>query len=156
MDAEHFPTESYLDAAVRLLKVIKYYDTNYTYEKRLRNLKYVYSKAALHFAQPKQQSLITASSARLQFQLQSIAPMIIYAWARVNPEVMADLTIHYTYALLLDDSENDPEPKTKFFCQDLLAGRSQRDPWWQMVNDELPTLLGHYGPYCGLKLLEVL
>jgi hypothetical protein len=60
LGTEDFPTEFYLDAVVRFLKVMKYDDKNYTHEERVRNLHYAYTKAARHFSQPKQQQLIQA------------------------------------------------------------------------------------------------
>ncbi|KAI1880216.1 hypothetical protein JX265_001837 [Neoarthrinium moseri] len=154
MEAGDFPTDCYLDAVVRFLRIIKYNDDNYTHEERVRNLHYAYTKAAMHFSQPKQQALIKASPRRLQASLQTIVAMVVYAWVRVDPEVMADLSIHYTYMLVLDDSQDDPDATMKSFYEDLLAGRPQQHPWWQMVNEQFPTVLSHYGPYCGLNLVR--
>ena len=154
MSSDEFPTECYLDAVVRFLKVMKYDDNNYTQEERTRNLHYAYTKAANHFAQPKQQELIKASPKRLQASLQTIVAMVVYAWVRVDPEVMADLSIHYTYMLLLDDSKDEPDKTMETFYNDLLAGRPQKNHWWQMVNEQFPTLLEHYGPYCKLNLIR--
>lgn len=151
---EEFPTDFYLDAVVRFLKVINYDDKNYTHEERVRNLHYAYTKAARHFSQPKQQQLIKAKPKRLQASLQTIVAMVVYAWVCVDPEIMADLTIHYTYMLLLDDSDDHPEKTMETFYDDLLAGRPQQHPWWQMVNEQFPTLLQHYGPYCKLNLIR--
>ncbi|KAK1492451.1 trichodiene synthase [Colletotrichum tamarilloi] len=154
MDTASFPTDCYLDAVVSFLSIINYNDTNYTHQERVRNLHYAYAKAAKHFAQPTQQRLIKASPRRLQASLQTIVAMVVYAWVRVDPEVMADLSIHYTYMLVLDDSQDDPDATMQSFYQDLLAGKPQRHPWWQMVNAQFPTVLSHYGPYCGLNLVR--
>ncbi|KAL0764982.1 hypothetical protein CaCOL14_012241 [Colletotrichum acutatum] len=144
MDTASFPTDCYLDAVVSFLSIINYNDTNYTHQDRVRNLHYAYAKAAKHFAQPTQQRLIKASPRRLQASLQTIVAMVVYAWVRVDPEVMADLSIHYTYMLVLDDSQDDPDATMQSFYQDLLAGKPQRHPWWQMVNAQFPTVLSHY------------
>lgn len=154
MAEKAFPTECYLETIVRFLDTISYNDTNYTHEERVRNLQYAYSKAAEHFAQPVQQRLIKASAKRLQASLQTIVAMVVYSWVRVSPEVMADLSIHYTYMLILDDSKDDPEVKMKTFYKDLLEGRPQQHPWWRMVNDQFPTVLRHYGPFCSLNLVR--
>ncbi|KAH6622421.1 trichodiene synthase [Boeremia exigua] len=154
LGTDDFPTDFYLDAVVRFLKVMKYDDNNYTHEERVHNLHYAYAKAARHFAQPKQQQLIKAHPKRLQASLQTIVAMVVYAWVRVDCEVMADLSIHYTYMLLLDDSDDHPEKTMDTFYDDLLAGRPQQHSWWQMVNEQFPTLLQHYGPYCKLNLVR--
>ena len=154
MAEKTFPTQRYLENMARFLDTIRYNDTNYTHEERVRNLKYVYSKAAKHFAQPVQQRLIEASAKRVQATVQTIVAMVVYCLVRVSPEVMADLSIHYTYLFLLDDSEDDPEVSMKTFCKDLLEGRPQQHPWWQMVNDQFPAVLRHYGPFCSLNLVR--
>ena len=154
MTEKTFPAECYLDTMVRFLDTISYNDTNYTHEERVRNLHYAYSKTAEHFAQPVQQRLIKASPKRLQASLQTIVAMVVYSWVRVSPEVMADLSIHYTYMLILDDSKDAPEPSMKTFYQDLLEGRPQQHPWWRMVNDLFPAVLRHYGPFCSLNLVR--
>ena len=149
-----FPTVCYLETMVRFLDTISYNDTNYTHEERVRNLHYAYYKAAEHFAQPVQQRLIKASPKRLQASLQTIVAMVVYSWVKVSPEVMADLSIHYTYMLILDDSKDDPEVNMKTFYTDFLEGRRQKHPWWRMVNDQFPSVLRHYGPFCSLNLVR--
>ena len=154
MAEKTFPTERYLEVMVRFLDTIRYNDTNFTHEDRVRSLHYAYSKAAEHFAQPLQQRQITAGAARLQASLQTITVMVVYSLARVSPEVMADLTTHYTYMLLLDDGTDDPDASMKTFYNDLLEGRPQKNPWWRMVNDQFPAVLRHYGPFCSLNLVR--
>lgn len=154
MESAKFPTEHYLDVVVRFLNIIKYNDTNYTREERIRHLNHVYQKTARHFCQLKQQRLLKISDARLQFTLQCTAAMVVYGWARVGLEVMGDLSIHYAYMIILDDTGDDPEPSMDSFYTDLLAGRPQKHPWWQLINDEFPVLLAHYGPYCGLNMVR--
>lgn len=154
MTEKAFPIECYLETMVRFLDTINYHDTNYTYEERVNNLHYAYSKTAAHFAQPLQQSTLKVSPKRLQASLQTIVAMVVYSWAKVSPEVMADLSIHYTYMLILDDSTDDPDATMKSFYNDLLQGRPQAHPWWRLVNDQFPTVLKHYGPFCSLNLVR--
>ncbi|KAL2202444.1 trichodiene synthase [Sarocladium strictum] len=154
MADRQFPTESYIQALTRFLDIVNYNDTNFTPEERIRTLHYAYTKAAAHFAQPFQQKHIKASPKRLQASLQTIVAMATHCWAKASPEVIADLTIHYTYMIVLDDSKDDPETTMKTWCEDLLAGRPQKHPWWQLVNSQLPTLLSHYGPYCALNIVR--
>lgn len=154
MANQEFPTDYYIKALTRFLDTIDYNDTNFTHEERVRNLHYAYSKAAAHFAQPVQQKHIKASPRRLQGSLQTIVAMVVYSWAKASPDVMADLSIHYTYMLVLDDSTDDPEVSMESFYGDLLAGRPQKHPWWRMVNDQFPTVLKHYGPFCALNMVR--
>jgi trichodiene synthase len=154
MADRQFPAESYIQVLTQFLDIINYNDTNYTPEQRIHILHYAYTKAAAHFAQPLQQTHIKASEKRLQASLQTIVAMVVYSWAKASPEVLADLSILYTYMLVLDDSKDDPEAAMETWCEDLLAGRPQKHPWWQMVNGELPTVLSHYGPFCALNMVR--
>lgn len=111
MEDAPFPTESYLDPMVRFLDITKHEATNYTREQRVRNLHYAYSKAAAHFAEPKQQQDMKASPKRLQATLQSNVGLAVYSNPKVLPELMVELSIHFTYKLILNDSiSDDPTP----------------------------------------------
>ncbi|KAJ4128948.1 Trichodiene synthase [Fusarium equiseti] len=125
---ENFPTDYFLNTTVRLLEYIKYRDSNYTREERIENLHYAYTKAAHHFAQPRQQQLLKVDPKRLQASLQTIVGMVVYSWAKVSKELTADLSIHYTYTLVLDDSKDDPHPTMENYFDDLQAGREQAHP----------------------------
>lgn len=152
---ENFPTDFYLDVVVRFLKIMKYDDKNYcTREERVRNLHYVYTKTAQHFAQPKQQKLIKARPKALQAGIQTVVAMVVSCWPRMDPDNMAELAIHFNYTLLLDDSTDQPEKTMETFYNDLVAGRPQQHSWWQMVNESLPLLLQYYGPYCQLNIVR--
>jgi trichodiene synthase len=152
--SQQFPTQCYLDTMVRFLDTIEYHDLNYTHAVRVENLHYTYSKAAAHFAQPLQQETIKISPKKLQASLQSIVAMVVYSWVKVSKEVMADLSIHYTYMLILDDSTDDPDATMKTFTTDLLEGRPQQHYWWRLVNAQFPSLVRHYGPFCSLNLMR--
>nr|2PS6_A Chain A, Trichodiene synthase [Fusarium sporotrichioides]2PS6_B Chain B, Trichodiene synthase [Fusarium sporotrichioides] len=151
---ENFPTEYFLNTTVRLLEYIRYRDSNYTREERIENLHYAYNKAAHHFAQPRQQQLLKVDPKRLQASLQTIVGMVVYSWAKVSKECMADLSIHYTYTLVLDDSKDDPYPTMVNYFDDLQAGREQAHPWWALVNEHFPNVLRHFGPFCSLNLIR--
>ena len=154
MNGQAFPTHYYLDTLVRLLDTVKYQDNNYSHDERVKNLHYAYSKAAKHFAQPEQQDTLKVNPKRLQASLQTIVGMVVYSWTKVSPEVMADLSIHYTYTLVLDDTTNDPRPEMASFFEDLVQGRRQKHPWWRLVNDHFPNVLNHYGSFCALNLIR--
>lgn len=154
MASDTFPLDYYLGTLVRILDTVNYNDENYTHDERVANLKYAYSKAAKHFAQPHVQETLNVSPKRLAAALQTIVGMVVYAWVNVSQELMADLSIHYTYTLLLDDSKDKPAPTMQSWYQDLLRGREQQHGWWRLVNDHFPKLLNHYGPYCQMNLVR--
>lgn len=151
---QEFPVDNFLGAAVRLLEYIEYRDSNYSREERIENLRYAYEKAAHHFAQERQQSLLKADPKRLQASLQTIVGMVVYSWTKVSKELMADLSIHYTYTLVLDDSQDDPYPQMLTYFDDLQSGREQKHPWWVLVNEHFPNVLRHFGPFCSLNLIR--
>jgi trichodiene synthase len=149
-----FPTEYFLGTAVRLLENVKYRDSNYTREERIENLRYAYNKAAAHFSQERQQRILKTNPKRLEASLRTIVGMVVYSWTKVSKELMADLSIHYTYTLILDDSEDDPHPQMLNFFDDLQSGRQQEHPWWMLVNEHFPNVLRHFGPFCSLNLIR--
>ncbi|KAJ5273266.1 nonribosomal peptide synthase [Penicillium angulare] len=155
MSSEQFPTDFYIDSVVRFLDTVKFNDTNHTAEERIAKLRYAYTKAATHFSHPDRQKRIKTIPEHLQACLQSIVAMVVYSWATASEEVMADLSIHYTYIIVLDDIHSDPAEFMESFNCDLIAGMPQRHPWWQIVNEHFPQVLRHYGPYCGLNMVRL-
>lgn len=151
---DDFPLDFYVRSIVRFLDIIEYEDNNFTPEERIRVLHYAYNKTARHFAQPEQQRHVKARPEKLQASLQTIVAMVVYSWATASDEVMADLSIHYTYMLVLDDSIDDPTESMKTFYDNVLAGKPQDHPWWRMVNEQFPQVLSHFGPFCGLNLIR--
>ncbi|KAI9902301.1 hypothetical protein N3K66_001653 [Trichothecium roseum] len=154
MSGQEFPFEYFLGTAVRLLEEIQYRDSNYTREERIENLHYAYTKAVNHFAQPHVQEILKPDPKKLQASLSTIVGMVVYGWVKVSKELMADLSIHYTYTLILDDSEDDPYTNMLTYYDDLQSGREQKHPWWKLVNDHFPNVLRHFGPFCSLNLIR--
>lgn len=147
-----FPRDTFVHTVVQLLDTIQHQDTNYTHEERVRNLSYAYNEAARHFAQPHVRDSLHVKPKKLQAALQTITGMVVYCWVKASPELMAALTIHYTYTLILDDDEDDPYPTMENFFDDMVGGKEQKHPWWRLVNDHFPNVLKHYGPFCSLNI----
>ncbi|KAJ5922880.1 hypothetical protein N7516_010583 [Penicillium verrucosum] len=81
--------------------------------------------------------------------------MVVYSWSTAPEKVMVDLSIHYTYMLILGDShDDDPTESMKAFYNTIMASLPQEHPWWQMVNNHLPQVLWHYGPYSGMNTIS--
>nr|UWK20113.1 trichodiene synthase [Trichoderma decipiens] len=151
---DQFPRATYLDNMVRLLDTVSYNDENFSDEDRAECLKYAYGKAAEHFAQPHVQNILKAPPKRLAAAVKTIVGMCVFSWCLVSKEVMADLSIFYTYAILLDDTIEDPYDGMSSWYGDLLNARPQAHGWWRLLNDFLPTLLRHYGGYCQITIVR--
>ena len=156
VDMKHqaFPFDTYVNGLTQVLDTIKHRDNNYDRHERVNNLRYVYSKATEHFAQPLQQDTLQIDSKTLEAFLQTVTVMIVYCWAKVSPEIMAVVAIHFTYGIILDDSINDPHSTMALFFQDLTHGRQQNDPWWRLMIDHLPRVLSHYGSFCMFNIIR--
>lgn len=151
---EQFPRATYLEAMVRLLDTVSYKDENFSVEERVNCLKYCYAKASEHFAQLHIQKTLKVPPKRLDAALKTIVSMCVYSWCRVSQEVMADLSIHYTYTLLLDDSREEPAEAMVTWYEDLLYAKPQAHGWWRLVNDFIPNVLRHYGGYCQMNIVR--
>ncbi|KAM0452054.1 hypothetical protein ACHAPV_009678 [Trichoderma viride] len=151
---EQFPRATYLEAMVRLLDTVSYKDENFSVEERVNCLKYCYAKASEHFAQPHVHRTLKVPPKRLDAALKTIVSMCVYSWCRVSQEVMADLSIHYTYTLLLDDSREEPADAMVTWYEDLLNAKPQAHGWWRLVNDFIPNVLRHYGGYCQMNIVR--
>lgn len=149
-----FPLDHYLEVMVRLLEAVRYQDVNHTNDKRRDMMHYVYTKTAEHFSSPSLQRTIQAEPSVLQAAINTIVPMVVYCWAKVTIEQMADLSIQFTLFLLLDDSMDDRNDSMESFFLDLVENRTQRNAWWRLFNDRFPALLRHYGPFCSLSLFR--
>ncbi|KAK6450105.1 trichodiene synthase [Trichoderma asperellum] len=151
---EHFPRTTYMEAMVRLLDTMSYNDENFTDAQRVKCLKYCYAKAAEHFAQLHIQEALKVPPKQLDAALKTIVGMCVYSWCRVSQELMADLSIYYTYALLLDDSREEPADTMVTWYGDLLNAKPQAHGWWRLVNDFIPNVLRHYGGYCQMTIVR--
>lgn len=128
---EPFPSEHYLEVMVRLLDAVRYRDVNHTQEERREMLHYVYTKAAEHFSLPSIQRAVKIKPIVLQAAINTIVPMVVYCWAKVTIEQMVDLSIQFTFKLLLDDSlADDRGAGMESFFKDLVENRPQRNAWW--------------------------
>ena len=152
MNAQGFPRDYFVSAMVQLLDTIQHKDTNFTHEERVDRLRHVYLEASQHFAQPHVYKALKVSPKKLEAGLRTIALLIVDCWVRCSKEVMAALTIYFTYILVADDTEEDPAPKMETFVEDLTAGRTQKHPWMKLMNDFMPRLLKYYGPYSKLNI----
>nr|UWK20044.1 trichodiene synthase [Trichoderma gamsii] len=151
---EQFPRATYLQAMVHLLDTVSYKDENFADEERVSYLKNCYATAAEHFAQPHVQQALKVPPKRLDAALKTIVGMCVYSWCRVSQDVMADLSIHYTYTLLLDDSREEPADTMVTWYEDLLNAKPQAHSWWRLVNDFIPNVLRHYGGYCQMNIVR--
>ncbi|KAL5093615.1 Trichodiene synthase [Trichoderma cf. simile WF8] len=151
---QQFPWATYLETLVRLLDTVRYNDENFTDDERASYLKYAYSKAAEHFAQPHVQETLKVPPKRMAAGLKTIVRLVVYSWSHVSKELMADLTIFYTYTLLLDDSIEQPAGSMTNWYGDLLSARPQAHGWWRLVNDFIPNVLRHYGGYCQMNIVR--
>ena len=156
MDDQTFPIDNYINNLVRLLDTIKYRDNNYDRQKRVQNLHYIYSEAAKHFAQPLQLETMQVTPKELDAGLRTVAAMTVGCYPKISPEAMVPVTIIYTYIVLFDNSFNDPHPEMASFFEDLMHGRQQKHPFWQLVNGYLPKLLSHYGSFCAFNIIRSL
>ncbi|KAF7370121.1 Trichodiene synthase [Mycena sanguinolenta] len=119
MSGKEFPTQYFLGILVHLLDTVQHKNVSYMHEGWVKNLSYAYAQAAKHFVQLHVlEGLRNVKPKKLEAALQTITGMVVYCW------LMASLTIHYTYTLLLDDSDGDPEPMMRNFFGDMMAGRS--------------------------------
>nr|UWK20160.1 trichodiene synthase [Trichoderma cf. fertile] len=151
---EQFPRATYLETMVRLLDTVSYNDENFTNEERVECLKYAYAKVTEHFSQSHIQETLKVPRKQMAAGIKTIVCLCVYSWCRVSKEVMADLSIHYTYTLLLDDSREDPAGSMATWYEDLLNARPQAHGWWRLVNDFLPNVLRHYGSYCQMNIVR--
>ena len=148
------PTEFYVSSLVQLLDLIEYKDENYAVEERVERMKTAYQATTVHFAQPHVKTAIDVSPRRLEACIRAIVGMVVCCWVRPNLELTGALTIFYTYFILLDDTKWDGHATMETFVADLVQGKEQRHPRWQLVNAQFPALLEHYGPFCGLNMFR--
>lgn len=80
--------------------------------------------------------------------------MVVYSYPKLPLDVRSDLCIYHTYTVILDDGEEEADGKMLNFCNDLVLGREQKHPWWRAVNQHLPQLLKHYGPFCSMNIFR--
>ncbi|KAH8198200.1 hypothetical protein TruAng_007627 [Truncatella angustata] len=152
LESRAFPKDYFVQAIVRLLDTIEHKDTNYTHHERVDRLRYTYAATATHFAQPQVYQALKFKHKKLEAGIRTIALLVVDCWVSCSKETMAALAIYFTYTLILDDSEEDPQQMTETFFKDLMVGRKQRHPWLRLMNEHLPNLLSHYGPYGSLNI----
>ncbi|KAF2136445.1 uncharacterized protein K452DRAFT_322438 [Aplosporella prunicola CBS 121167] len=139
MAGQPFPLKSYLSALNRFLDTIDYNDTNYTRPERVHHNKHVYIETARHFAQPGIQKTLGVSVKHLETMIRTIVLTATNGWPK---------------SLLDDSTDGDPHAQMASFYEDLVQGRTQRHPWWRLLNEQMPIVLQHYGSFCQLNLIR--
>lgn len=152
MDSPTFPKEYYVKSLVQLLDAIKYKDTNFPRDERVERLQYVYRQAADHFSQPRVHTELKFDPERLEAGIKTISLLVIDCCVALSKQEMADFTIYFTYTLSLDDAGPHLRQRVEIMMEDLAAGRQQKHPWLRLMNEHLPKLTSHYGPYCSLGI----
>ncbi|KAI9043113.1 trichodiene synthase [Aspergillus affinis] len=147
-----FPAKDFVGTIVRLMDTIQHNDDNYTHTERIWHLHYAYTQAAAHFAQPSVRYTLNVKPSEVQAALETITGMVVYCWVKASPDLMAALTIHFTYTLILDDSKDNPFLNMGSFFNDMVEGKPQQHPWWRLVNRQFPNVLDRYGPFCSLNI----
>lgn len=153
-DPAHRPAmmEPYVTSLIRMLSQMGYTDVSYSSKERELNLRHVYLKTTAHFVQPS--TRLGTDVKRMQAFIQTIVRMMVYSYPKLPLDVMSDLSIYYTYTVILDDCKQRTADTMQTFTVDLIHGSEQRHPWWQAVNEHLPSLLKHYGPFCSMTIFR--
>lgn len=147
-----FPIDYYLRSIVRILDIIKYNDHNFTSQERRDKLHYAYTKAAKHFAQPKQQCIVKDME-RIQFTVETSSKFVVYSYSKLSYEAAADFTTLVTYLILHDDWADDPSESLKNLFNNMQAGKPQDNVLLRLINEQtLPEFLGHYNSYCAFNI----
>ncbi|THW17596.1 hypothetical protein D6C89_07212 [Aureobasidium pullulans] len=144
--------EPYVTSLIRMLSQMGYTDINYSSEDRRLNLRHVYLKTIAHFTQSS--ACLGTDVKRMQAFIQTIVRMMVYSYPKLPLDVMSDLSVYYTYTVILDDCKQRTADTMQTFTVDLIHGSEQRNPWWQAVNQHLPSLLKHYSPFCSLTIFR--
>ncbi|KAL7917999.1 Trichodiene synthase [Trichoderma austrokoningii] len=152
IDSPAFPKDYFIKSLVQLLDAIDYKDTNFSRDERVDRLQYVYRQAADHFSQPCINAELRFNSKKLEAGIRTISLLVVDCWVALGKQEMADLTIYFTYTLILDDSGADPRQRAETVVEDMATGRKQKHPWLRLMNEHLPKLTSHYGPYCSLGI----
>lgn len=153
-EESQFPLDHYLSALVKLLDAINYRDDNFEHDDRVKHLRHVYCETAKHFSQPLQQQVLKVDPRNMAAVMRTSVLLVVYCWVKVPPKVMVAISIYFVYIVVLDDSNIDPGPNMASFSQDLLEGKQQKHPFWQLMNGHLSDFLQHYGGFCGLSILR--
>lgn len=155
MSDSTFPIDCYLASLVRLCDAIHYRDNNYEGDERVKKLRNVHLKTAQHFANPPQQELLRlmkVSSTRLAAALRTAVIVVAYSYPDVPLEPSIALGIYLTYCVFLDDAGEDLQPENTSFVEDLIGGKSQSHPWWQLMITHMPEFIKYYGDFCSLNI----
>ncbi|KAF4595177.1 trichodiene synthase [Ophiocordyceps camponoti-floridani] len=153
MSFEPFPVNDFKRIIVDVLDTIRYSDTNYdTREDRVSILRFVYSEAVKHFAQPQVRETLHKKVETIDKVLRSTACVIVCCSTRASSKLRTVLTIYFTYLIIFDDSQDDLRPSMQGLLEDMVTGRPQGYPWLKLVNDQFLQVMKYYGPFCSLGI----
>lgn len=140
----------------RFLDTIEYDDNNLTREERISGLREVHAKTADYFTQPlPREALEDIHPVRTPTVCHTISSLVVYCWPYVPRDVRADVTIWMSIINVLDDeTSSDPASNTPTLLTDMLAGRPPSYPFRKPMQAHLPTLLAHFGSFCGFKIVR--
>ena len=155
MEGDAFPINHYLESLALLLRSVNYEDNSYKRSERQSSLQHTYGEAAQYFVQQFQQGNLKMSLRRFEPMLTTIAGYVVYCYPQVPADVKTDLTIYFTLTVVLDDDTNDiSQLSMETFFEDLIQGKEQRHPWWNVMNKSLLNVVKHYGSFCAFNIIR--
>ncbi|TIA29602.1 hypothetical protein D6C78_10125 [Aureobasidium pullulans] len=142
----------YVNAINKVLTDMQYNDVSHHPCEIQHQLHEAYFLTATYFARPGRIKDINLN--KLQASIQSIVHMVVLSYPRASFEVKSELCVYLTYMMLLDDGKGISTDAIDTFSEDLIHGSEQKHVLWRSVNDHLPDLLKHYGPFCSLSIFR--
>lgn len=152
-----FPLDFYVTSLVQVFDAIHYQDNNYDGDERVKKLRDAHLETAKHFAHPPQQELLRlmkVGSTQLAGALRTAVIITTYGYPDVPLGPTVGLTIYLTYCIFLDDTGQDFQLEKTSFIENLIGGKPQSDPWWQLMIAHLPNFIKFYGEFCTLNIVR--
>ncbi|KAG8528567.1 uncharacterized protein KY384_006739 [Bacidia gigantensis] len=154
MSIKDLSPDATLSGIVKFLDKLEYQDDNFANRNaRLETLNLVWKSTAEHF-----ENLIRAEKIRVAPKLvyKAIQPSVrgnVYSLGNLSIPLLVDLSIYWTF-FFINELGGFKDPSMETFLPDLLSGAEQRSEFWFLMNEHLPRLLSHYGPFCGLTIFR--
>lgn len=125
-NSQFFSKDQYVTALVQFFDSIEYRDTNYDDQKRLKILQIAFETVANHFAQLKQQDMISfakINSGRAEKTMRTAVLFTVYLHPFIPLETLKVLAILWTYVMFLDNWKNFMKPES--YLEDIVNHKQQ-------------------------------
>jgi len=124
--------------------------------KRLHDLKHVYTAMLNYFEEPHVSTALRISQKKLLVATRNIARLTVWCWPHASRPEMVYTGLYFIISYFLDETLEANHESTEGLVGDLLANKGPKNPYLQAWYDILSSMIQYYGPLGQMNLMRTI